>query len=459
MFCSSCGAKNVAESNFCRQCGLKLDKAAAAKISEEAFDRAMPEEERVTALLELAYRRRKENDTEGAIGLCKEVLQLRPDSTTAHGLLGQLYEQVGERDKAVDQYEQVLKLNPGSIADRVKLDDLRDGRTPPVRRNASPVVAAVDPNGAAIRSAMIWGVGICVLIILSGAALAIAFNHQTGEAQGGHVALDRPGSTKTGTETRTKDVPPASASAKVEAERSQPGMSNTGPAFGQGSFYPTYGIPGAPTIQYASPPVYVIPPGYAPRQAAALPANTANSGKIKAAPLPDRAPSEADAGSERVRLTDSGGSGGDNHNVVIRVGGHDETKAVLLPPGKQGADPPSKIVVTPHKGPPDTTSGDAASSEAAAMIAVGQDKFNKMDYAAALNAFKSALNGANDETAYVEEQIGHCYEARTENRNALTMYEKARDAYKKLIAAGKQLDRASKGINICEQGIKICSSE
>ena len=105
MFCSSCGSKNAAESNFCRKCGLKLEALPSAKISEEEFDRAMPEDEQVAALLELAYRRRKESDVAGAIGLCKEVLALRPDSTTAHGLLGQLYEQTGDRDKAVEQYE------------------------------------------------------------------------------------------------------------------------------------------------------------------------------------------------------------------------------------------------------------------------------------------------------------------------------------------------------------------
>src|ERR1051326_3812975 len=107
MFCSSCGAKNVAESNFCHQCGLRLERPAGAKVSEEAFDRAMPEDEQVTALLELAYRRRKEGDVPGAIGLCNEVLTIRPESTTAHGLLGQLYEQNGDRGKAIQQYEQV----------------------------------------------------------------------------------------------------------------------------------------------------------------------------------------------------------------------------------------------------------------------------------------------------------------------------------------------------------------
>src|SRR3954468_21875645 len=87
MFCTDCGAKNVAESNFCRQCGHKLEKTSP-KISEEAFDRALPEEEQVSALLERAYRLRKAGDLAAAAALCEDALLLKPDSTSAHSLRG-----------------------------------------------------------------------------------------------------------------------------------------------------------------------------------------------------------------------------------------------------------------------------------------------------------------------------------------------------------------------------------
>src|SRR5262245_48764648 len=125
MFCTACGIKNADDSNFCRQCGHALERPAAHSVSEEAFERALPEEEQVGALLERAYRLRKAGNVPGAIALCEEALRLRPDSTSAHSLLGQLYELEGERDLAVREYERVLQLNPGSIADRVKLDALR----------------------------------------------------------------------------------------------------------------------------------------------------------------------------------------------------------------------------------------------------------------------------------------------------------------------------------------------
>ena len=42
MFCTACGTKNQSNSNFCKQCGQALEKAAPAKISEADFDHALP---------------------------------------------------------------------------------------------------------------------------------------------------------------------------------------------------------------------------------------------------------------------------------------------------------------------------------------------------------------------------------------------------------------------------------
>jgi Tfp pilus assembly protein PilF len=450
MFCISCGAKNAAESNFCRQCGLKLDRLPATKISEEAFDRAMPEDEQVTALLELAYRRRKEKDVAGAVGLCKEVLDIRPGSTTAHGLLGQLYEQTGERDKAVEQYEAVLKLNPGSIADRVKLDDLREGRTAPVSRNPIPSFLPVDPNGAPIRSAMIWGVGMVALIILSGAALAIAFNHRTLETDHSNTSTTRTLAAKPVADLGARSA--ADTHTAAAPDRPADNATPTGSAFGPANYYPTYGIPGAPAMQVTSPPIYIYPQGYGGRQQGAAPAAVAGAGRAARPPVSaERAPSDADTGGVRVHLSESdNGSGGDGRGS--------DNKGSAQPPAKQGPDV-SRIVVIPRAPSPDTNTGAGPTSESATMISVGQDKLNKTDYAGAIAAFVKALNGANDESAYVYEQLGHCYQARNENRNATAMYQKGRDKYRELIAAGKQLDKAAGGLKICENGIKICSSE
>ena len=69
----------------------------------------------------LAFERNEAGDVDGAILDCREALEFAPDSTSAHSLMGMLYEKKGERDKAITEFEKVLELNPGSIAVREKL--------------------------------------------------------------------------------------------------------------------------------------------------------------------------------------------------------------------------------------------------------------------------------------------------------------------------------------------------
>jgi Tfp pilus assembly protein PilF len=454
MFCSSCGAKNAAESNYCRECGRRVQALATTRISEEEFDRALPEEEQVTALLERAYRRRKE-DVGAAIALCKEVLEIRPNSTTAHGLLGQLYEQSGERDLAVAQYERVLQLNPGSIADRVKLDDLRDGRPrPAANRTPVPKVVIVDPNGAPIRGAMLWGVTICALLILSGAAVAVAFGRRDGQPprESEQAVRAKGGAAQEPSLARTTATGSAPAQSRASTEVTQsPGPASYAPAF-------TF-----PAVQVASPPVVYYPAPYSQRPAS-LPAPAAPRRVQPVATRSEREPSDADSvGSARVHLSvdsvvSDGANGGDGHNPVIKIARRDEGRSPRAT-ANPGPESKSIINITPHKGTADPVAANMPTSDAAATISIGQEKLNKGDYGGAIIAFHKALAGANDETAYIYQQMAQCYQARNENRNAISMYEHARDEYRKLSTAGRQVARANDGIRICETGIKICTNE
>jgi len=59
-----------------------------------------------------------------AVRLAQQALRLNPTSTTAHSLLGTLYERLGNRDAAIREYQSVLSLSPGSTADRKRLNEL-----------------------------------------------------------------------------------------------------------------------------------------------------------------------------------------------------------------------------------------------------------------------------------------------------------------------------------------------
>ena len=148
MFCSECGEKNAADSKFCQKCGTALHKPESSeprgRVSEEDYIRAMPDEERVTALLERAYRSKASGDPKAAIAFCNEAILVQPLSASAYSLLGQLYSAEGEHEAAITAYEKALQLNPGDIADRMKLDELRGGSLPVRAAALPPMVGSMD---------------------------------------------------------------------------------------------------------------------------------------------------------------------------------------------------------------------------------------------------------------------------------------------------------------------------
>lgn len=82
-----------------------------------------------------------------AVGSCMAALRLAPDSPSAQSLLGDIYENQGRFDDAIQWYRMALDANPESRADRLKLDRLLQ-RQPPVsraeRKTDAPKTDAVD---------------------------------------------------------------------------------------------------------------------------------------------------------------------------------------------------------------------------------------------------------------------------------------------------------------------------
>ncbi|HEV2471622.1 MAG TPA: zinc-ribbon domain-containing protein, partial [Chthonomonadales bacterium] len=101
MFCTTCGTRNGISSKFCKQCGAALEPTSPNRISEEEYDKALPDEEQVGLLLERAYQLRNQNKLEAAIVSCEDALKLRPNSTSVHALLAQLWEAHGDKDRAI----------------------------------------------------------------------------------------------------------------------------------------------------------------------------------------------------------------------------------------------------------------------------------------------------------------------------------------------------------------------
>ena len=131
--CSRCGEKNTDDSRFCKACGNGVPSEVAPAADAMGTIGPIAAQERVTKFLDMAFYHNRVGNTSGAIKACESALAINPRSTTAHSLLGSLFEKTGDTDAAIAQFAAVLALNPESVADAVKLQELQNGIHSPAR--------------------------------------------------------------------------------------------------------------------------------------------------------------------------------------------------------------------------------------------------------------------------------------------------------------------------------------
>ena len=130
MYCQDCNTGNTVDSKYCKECGAKINsgyRTMMLSIQDMPLGQSDETLEQLTRLLDMAFWHNQAGNREAAITACEAALALNPSSTTAHSLLGTLYEKTGDNDRAIRHFESVLALNPESQADAEKLDQLRRG--------------------------------------------------------------------------------------------------------------------------------------------------------------------------------------------------------------------------------------------------------------------------------------------------------------------------------------------
>ncbi len=121
--CPKCHSRNPDANKYCSQCGAVLQ-AEAAPAPSAGFD-----PEKSSRLLDLAFQLSDEGRLNDAIQVCQQAVVANPGSTSAHSLLGILYERAGQREQAIREYERALALSPDSTADRASLEQLKATRS------------------------------------------------------------------------------------------------------------------------------------------------------------------------------------------------------------------------------------------------------------------------------------------------------------------------------------------
>jgi tetratricopeptide (TPR) repeat protein len=458
MYCTACGTKNTIDANYCKQCGRRIERTASLRISEEAFAEAGSPDEQVRAYLVRAYIRYESGDLAGAVESCMKAIGVQPDSTDAHSLLSTLYEKQGEREKAIAEREIVLQLNPGSIADREKLEQLRDTALIITPRKITTSRAV---HGSVLESragAAIAAVAVTLFVMVAGLAAVLvarskpaAVQAQSQRSNFASLPLQQPAQAPTNQQAPVNPIAPR-ANFQAPITNSAPRVGS--PATGDRRQSPLF------AQSEDNEPVRPIPPariqgpvgdnGYASQYA--------NSGRLgntgNTVHLPDNglAPSEV-------------GPAPGGQASPFTQGAQAQPQQPASNPAPNPNRGKIEIIVSNNPTGPGAQTGsstqrntDASSSSMDSRSAkrVALDYQIKGQYKLAITNYIKALDGAGDDAASIHYQIGLCYQRLDERENAVAQYAAAVAAWKEQLAAGQNTDAAARGIRAAQAGIKAC---
>jgi len=240
--CERCGAESPEGAQYCMSCGQAMPETP--RVTAAAGPQPAPEELSIADhQLTEAFALSDQGRLTDAVKVAQQVLRLNPGSTTAHSLLGTLYERLGNRDAAIREYQAVLTLSPGSTADRQRLNEL-------LGVPATPSEAPPLPVKVARRSEKQYVIGFAALFVIL--VVLILFAIRSRSNTGGEEALQ----------------PPPATSSTAVAGANQPGLPRTGgtpiaaqpaapaviPSFAPSVSMPLISPPSAPVVTAASEP-------------------------------------------------------------------------------------------------------------------------------------------------------------------------------------------------------------
>jgi tetratricopeptide (TPR) repeat protein len=418
MFCTQCGAYNTDDSRFCHQCGHRLQpERKMPPLDESVFQLDSPEQQqKIQQLLDEALTHESQGRLHEAALACEGVLVLDPANTSAHSLLGLIYEKQGDLQKALAEYEKVVALNPDSVADRAKLEEVRRRLHMP-----SPRPPQEEPNQAPLLIAIFVAVGLFVL------GLA-AMNYQ---------ARPRSSPAPTQTPAVTQSAPPA--------------------AYSPYNWY----APAAPG--YAPPPVPQMPPlkpdnlsVAPPRERSAEQQGSAT--RAERTPLPPLPPITVVP--SQSAATPSNRSHGRTSSPEPSTGGSVVMPDVALQPGAGGQTPERQPVMEITVRPGTGGNGGVVappppSMESEDLMRVAQQHQLAGRYREAIPLYQKALQGATDK-GFIYQQIGLCYQRLGELDSARNAYQQAIAEYERQIAANQNVERARRGLEAAKQGLVAC---
>lgn len=453
MYCTECGANNTKDSKFCKQCGRKLVTETEQTPAEDQFDFMEDPEQRIKDLLLLAFKQSERGEIDKAIHTCSEALHYNPDSSDALSLISTLYERKGDMEQAIKHREHVLELNPGSIADREKLDQLKDKDlkvTPKkiISLHKSTTRFFLDSPGAFALLAL----SITLFILMIGAGIILwRSSHKPASSTTSYVSEYQQPSNPTAASDANQAINPYSSQQIAQGSDTQQTQQAYPPAgyYTNTWQYPSFTQTYRPQAQM-QPQTPYVPQSPAPRSLAPLPLVGGGAPLIEKQPTTTQKPANQD--STTIHLPDSA-----NTNTTTP-----NSNATSQPPSENPGQisiqvlPDNGGTNSPTSSNTSSSTGSSVGMDSQSSLKIAQDLQMQGQYRQAIRNYIKALDGAGSLGGIIQQQMALCYFRLGEKDKAIAHYQDAIAIYKSQLSAGKNVDAAQSGINTCQAGIQAC---
>jgi len=411
--CKSCATPNSLDSAFCKKCGATLP-ADDVQQAKEKLESAVADGFKVFS----------GGRTAEAMQIAETAVLANPSSTSALSLKAMCHERLGQISEALECHERVLAIDPDSMIDKIKLNDLRNLLV------ARSSIASVPDRRIAIISA------VAAFVLILSVGVVLARNHNTTPER---VASNLPA---TSLQPKGSTFQPADTSTQTQTQPTGTGQ----PASGTTGGNPATGTGNGGDTQ--------LPP-----------LSNGHGSTLPVAKNSDEPP---------VTFRIDGPLPGTNPGPTTNPGLTNTTNTAQPP---NGGDPPPTVDVT-NPAPQPAQQGDPGIMEiqvvsgkpgtkgigndlsghpngVQALLRTASTQFQTRNYTGAATTYERALRaGANAGPG--NQRLAECYEQLGRNADAVAAYNRAINALQSEIDAGKgDKTRLSTALDVCKQAVKV----
>lgn len=420
VICSHCQTANSLDSHFCKQCGKEVPEAerqqAQAKLAE---------------LISEGYKAFSEGRTEEALLISENALGSEPSNANALSLKGMCFERNKRYAEALECFEQVVRQNPDSALDRIKVTHLR---------NTISAKLVEEPQAPDKRRILLASISATVLVVASGIAIGGFANWGNPDAGKRTAELSKPQPNPFDLDSRLAAGGGVSTSNSGESPAAQPQGGSGSGSEATGSALPPSGgqVPGISGSR--------TPPWQPPELGAGVVVRPEGA-------IPGGSDSGAGTGGGSGTLPNVGGSTGGNAGSNR---GPDS-----LDPGFGAQTPPDTGIIDIRVSKPDITGGgqsvdpQTSRNQAEALLRTARDLFLAGKFADAARTYEAALRAGSD-PASTNQRLAQCYAKLGRKSDALNAYTKAIASYESQIASGTGNASVLKAsLDACKQSLLV----